>query len=145
MEKKRIFCDMDDTLCDFIGPFKSGEFKLKYPHSKVGFFLDLQPLEGAIEGMKTLQTKYSVYILTRPSIKNTNCYTEKAEWVKKYLGEEMLEKMIICSDKSLVKGDYLIDDDNRHGQIEFEGEHIHFGKDERFKNWAQVVDYLMSK
>ena len=142
---KRIFCDMDDTLCDFIGPFKSGEYKLKYPQSKVGFFLDLQPLEGAIEGMKTLQTKYSVYILTRPSIKNTNCYTEKAEWVKKYLGEEMLEKMIICPDKSLVKGDYLIDDDNRHGQIEFEGEHIHFGKDERFKNWAQVVDYLMSK
>ena len=136
---------MDDTLCDFIGPFKSGEYKLKYPQSKVGFFLDLKPLEGAIEGMKTLQTKYSVYILTRPSIKNTNCYTEKAEWVKKYLGEEMLEKMIICSDKSLVKGDYLIDDDNRHGQIEFEGEHIHFGKDERFKNWAQVVDYLMSK
>ena len=111
MEKKRIFCDMDDTLCDFIGPFKSGEYKLKYPQSKVGFFLDLQPLEGAIEGMKTLQTKYNVYILTRP----------------------------------LVKGDYLIDDDNRHGQIEFEGEHIHFGKDERFKNWAQVVDYLMSK
>ena len=136
---------MDDTLCDFIGPFKSGEYKLKYPQSKVGFFLDLKPLEGAIEGMKTLQTKYSVYILTRPSIKNTNCYTEKAEWVKKYLGEEMLEKMIICPDKSLVKGDYLIDDDNRHGQIEFEGEHIHFGKDERFKNWAQVVDYLMSK
>ena len=142
---KRIYCDMDDTLCDFIGPFKSGEYKLKYPQSKVGFFLDLKPLEGAIEGMKTLQTKYSVYILTRPSIKNTNCYTEKAEWVKKYLGEEMLEKMIICSDKSLVKGDSLIDDDNRHGQIEFEGEHIHFGKDERFKNWAQVVDYLMSK
>lgn len=145
MEKKRIFCDMDDTLCDFIGPFKSGEYKLKYPQSKVGFFLDLKPLEGAIEGMKTLQTKYSVYILTRPSIKNTNCYTEKAEWVKKYLGEEMLEKMIICPDKSLVKGDYLIDDDNRHGQIEFEGDHIHFGKDERFKTWAQVVDYLMSK
>lgn len=136
---------MDGTLCDFIGPFKSEEYKLKYPQSKVGFFLDLKPLEGAIEGMKTLQTKYSVYILTRPSIKNTNCYTEKAEWVKKYLGEEMLEKMIICPDKSLVKGDYLIDDDNRHGQIEFEGEHIHFRKDKRFNNWTQVVNYLMSK
>ena len=71
---KRIFCDMDDTLCDFTGPFKSGEYKLKFPQSKLGFFLDLEPLEGAIEGMKTLQTKYNVYILTRPSIKNTNCY-----------------------------------------------------------------------
>jgi 5'(3')-deoxyribonucleotidase len=142
---KRIYVDMDDTLCDFTGQFKSGEYKLKFPQSKVGFFLDLEPLEGALESMRTLQTKYSVYILTRPSTKNTNCYTEKAEWIKKYLGEEMLKKMIICPDKSLVKGDYLIDDDNRHGQIEFEGEHIHFGKDEKFKTWPQVVDYLMSK
>jgi 5'(3')-deoxyribonucleotidase len=145
MEKKRIFCDMDDTLCDFTGPFRRGEFSIKYPHSKVGFFLDLDPLEGAIDGMKTLQTKYKVYILTRPSIKNIHCYSEKAEWIKKYLGEEMLERMILCPDKSLVKGDYLIDDDHRHGQTEFEGEHIHFSKDDKFKTWSQVVEYLMSK
>jgi 5'(3')-deoxyribonucleotidase len=140
---KKVYVDMDDTLCDFIGPFKSGEFKLKYPHSKVGFFLDLQPLEGAIDGMNTLMTKYDVWILTRPSIKNTHCYTEKAEWIKNYFGEQMLEKLILCPNKSLVKGDYLIDDDYRHGQTEFEGEHIFFGKDERFMNWSQVVDYLM--
>ena len=142
---KKVYVDMDDTLCDFITPFKTGEFKLKYPHSKVGFFLDLEPIEGAIEGVRTLQTKYDVWLLTIPSIKNTHCYTEKAEWIKKYLGEDMLNKMILCPDKSLVKGDFLIDDDHRHGQTEFEGEHIHFGKDEKFKNWSQVVQYLMSK
>jgi 5'(3')-deoxyribonucleotidase len=135
---------MDDTLCDFTGPFKRGEVAIKYPQSKLGFFLDLEPLEGAIEGMKTLQTKYKVYILTRPSIKNTHCYTEKADWIKKYLGEEMLERMILCPDKSLVKGDFLIDDDHRHGQTEFEGEHIHFGKDKNFMTWSQVVEYLMN-
>ena len=140
---KRIYVDMDDTLCDFTGPFKSGEYKLKYPQSKVGFFLDLQPLEGAIEGMNILMTKYDVWILTRPSIKNIHCYTEKAEWIKKYFGEDFLDKLILCPNKSLVKGDFLIDDDNRHGQPEFEGEHIHFSKDERFMNWSQVVDYLM--
>jgi len=140
---KRIYVDMDDTLCDFTGPFKSGEYKLKYPQSKVGFFLDLQPLEGAIEGMNILMAKYDVWILTRPSIKNIHCYTEKAEWIKKYFGEDFLDKLILCPNKSLVKGDFLIDDDNRHGQPEFEGEHIHFSKDERFMNWSQVVDYLM--
>jgi len=57
----------------------------------------------------------------------------------------MLNKMILCPDKSLVKGEFLIDDDNRHGQSEFEGEHIHFGKDDNFKNWTEVVEYLMSK
>ena len=142
--RKIVYVDMDDTICDFITPFKTGEFKLKYPQSKVGFFLDLEPIEGAIEGIKTLQTKYDVWILTRPSIKNTHCYTEKADWIKKYLGEDMLNKMILCPDKSLVKGEFLIDDDHRHGQTEFEGEHIHFMKDERFQSWNSIVEYLMS-
>ena len=132
--RKIVYIDMDDTICDFTTPFKTGEYKLKYPQSKVGFFLDLKPIEGAIEGINTLQSKYDVWILTRPSIKNIHCYTEKAAWIRKYLGEEMLNKMILCPDKSLVKGDYLIDDDNRHGQTEFEGEHIHFGKDEKFSD-----------
>ena len=142
---KRIYVDMDDTICDFTSPFKTGLFREKYPQSKIGFFLDLEPLEGAVEGMKTLMEKHDVWILTRPSIKNTNCYTEKAEWIKKYFGEDFLEKLILCPNKSLVKGDYLIDDDHRHGQTEFEGEHIHFGKNERFQTWSQVVEYLMSK
>ena len=135
---------MDDTLCDFMGPFRSGEYKLKYPQSKVGFFLDLQPLDFAIEGVKILQEKYDVWILTRPSMKNTHCYTEKAEWIKKYFGEEMLEKLIICPNKSLVKGEYLIDDDTKHGQKEFEGEHIQFGNS-NFPNWKSVIDYLINK
>ena len=141
--RKIVYVDMDNTICDFLTPFKSGQFKLKYPQSKIGFFLDLEPLEGALEGIKTLQQKYDVWILTRPSIKNTNCYTEKAEWIKKYFGENFLEKLILCPNKSLVKGDYLIDDDHRHGQTEFEGEHIHFGKDDKFKTWSQVIEYLM--
>ena len=142
---KRVYVDMDDTLCDFITPFKSSLYREKYPQSKIGFFLDLEPIDGAIEGMKTLMTKYDVWILTRPSIKNTNCYTEKAEWIKKYFGEDMLFKLILCPNKSLVKGEYLIDDDHRHGQTEFEGEHIHFSKDKKFINWSQVTEYLMSK
>ena len=139
---KKVYIDMDDTICDFTKPFKTGQFSKKYPQSKVGFFLDLDPIDGAIESIKNLQTKYNVYILTRPSIKNIHCYTEKAEWIKKYLGEEMLEKLILCPDKSLVKGEYLIDDDNRHGQTEFEGEHIQFGKGD-FKDWKSVMYYLM--
>ena len=59
---KKVYVDMDDTLCDFTGPFRRGEVSIKYPQSKLGFFLDLEPLEGAIEGMKTLQTKYKIDI-----------------------------------------------------------------------------------
>jgi len=56
-----------------------------------------------------------------------------------------LNLVYLEKNKSLVKGDYLIDDDHRHGQTEFEGEHIHFGKNKNFQTWSQVVEYLMSK
>ena len=141
---KRIFIDMDDTICDFIGPFKSDLFREKFPQSKIGFFLSLEPLPNAIESVKKLNDTYDVWFLTRPSIKNINCYTEKAEWIKKHFGEDMLEKLIICPNKSLVKGDYLIDDDHRHGQPEFEGEWIEFGSD-RFKDWKSIMEYFKLK
>ena len=45
-------------------------------------------------------------------------------------------------DKSLLKGDYLIDDTTEHGQLKFDGEFLKFGSD-RFENWKLIVDYLM--
>jgi 5'(3')-deoxyribonucleotidase len=54
----------------------------------------------------------------------------------------MLEKLILCPDKSLVKGDYLIDDDIKHGQLTFEGEHIRFGSS-NFPDWKSVIKYLL--
>jgi 5'(3')-deoxyribonucleotidase len=50
--------------------------------------------------------------------------------------------MVLCGDKSLLKGEYLIDDTNTAGQSDFEGEWIHFGSD-KFPNWDSVVEYLM--
>ena len=61
---------------------------------------------------------------------------------KKYFGEDMLNKMILCPDKSLVKGDYLIDDNGQNGQPEFEGEWIEFASEE-FPDWTAVIDYLI--
>jgi FMN phosphatase YigB (HAD superfamily) len=140
--KKRIYCDMDDTLCHFEKAFhKSLELNPKqpYPQSQWGFFLGLEPYDGAIEGFRKLEEKYDVWILTKPSTKNLNCYTEKAKWIYDHLGQDIVDKLIICPDKALIKGDYLIDDKIWSG---FEGEQLHFGS-EKFPDWKTVVDYLM--
>lgn len=136
---------MDGVLCNF---YKAAKQALtdnpsqKYPQSQWGFFLKLEEIEGAIEGFRKLQEKYDVWILTRPSFRNVNCYTEKAQWVWDHLGLDVLEKTIMSPDKSLLKGDYLIDDQGNAGQENFEGEWIHF-KTEKFPDWKSVVDYLM--
>lgn len=147
MNKKDIFFDMDGVLCDFIkrrDMVRERYPEIEYPQSQVGFFSRLDPIEGAVEAFNKLKEcgKYNCYILTRPSIKNIHCYTEKAEWIKEYLGEDVLENMILACDKSLIKGDYLIDDVTVHGQDRFEGEHIHFGQ-ERFPDWEVVLEYLL--
>lgn len=141
----RIYIDMDNTLCDYTKAIELAKAKTPtqpYPQSQWGFFSDLEPLPGAIESVRLLEDAgHEVWILSRPSAKNLNCYSEKAYWVQKYLGDDMVEKLILACDKSLVKGDYLIDDQGGFGQEEFEGEWIVFGSNS-FDTWEKVINYL---
>ena len=145
MKTPRLYIDMDGVLCNF---YKAALEALrknpeqKYPQSQWGFFLKLEEIPGAIDAVNKLKEKYDVWILTRPSFHNVNCFTEKAQWIWDHLGFDMVKKTIMAGDKSLLKGDYLIDDTNTAGQSDFEGEWIHFGS-EKFQNWNDVLEYLI--
>jgi 5'-nucleotidase len=135
---KRVFVDMDDVLCDFSKSYKLLKSKYEYPQSLYGFFRNLEPIQGAIDAYNLLETEYDVWILTSPSIYNPFSYSEKREWVENHLGFERCRKLILSPNKSLLMGDYLIDD-NIH--VGFSGEHIHFGK--KYPDWNSVIEYLM--
>ena len=145
---KRIYIDMDQTLCNFKKAAEEEAVRATilserdHPQSKIGFFLFLEPIEGAIESVRALEKQYDVWILSRPSFHNVHCYTEKALWIQRHLGFEMQKKLILCGNKSLVKGDYLIDDSKRDGQTEFEGKHMWFGSKE-YPDWKSVIDELI--
>lgn len=141
---------MDGVLCDFVKAHKRGlelQPKIAYPQSQYGFFRKLEPMKNALKSVAFLleQDIFDVYILTAPSIYNASCYTEKREWVEMHLGMEMVKKLIISPNKSLNKGDYLIDDfTSGKGQDKFEGKLIHFGGEE-FPNWDEVIGYFKKK
>jgi len=138
---------MDDVLCDYSHAHAEALKQypsLGFPQSQRGFFENLVPIEGGIETVKYLkQSKdYEPYILTAPSEHNPLSYTEKRIWIEKYLGFDFVERLIICSNKSLLKGDVLIDDHiSGKGQENFEGQLIHFGSEE-FLNWNMVQKVL---
>ncbi|WP_051536832.1 5' nucleotidase, NT5C type [Shewanella marina] len=142
-----IYVDMDDVICDFQKAFNEATLKnpqIKYPQSQYGFFANLEPIKGAISAVSAINDcpKYDFYILTAPSPRNPLCYTEKRVWVEKYLGYDFVEKLIICSNKGLLKGDILIDDYiSGKGQESFEGKIFQFGSAE-FPNWDAVRSEL---
>jgi 5'-nucleotidase len=144
----KIYVDLDGTVCDLnsaVQRFREDNkdlhqesIKFKYPWSDPGFFLNLSPLPSAIQSVNELASKYDVWFLSRPSFKNTHSYTEKAEWVKSHFGYEMQKKLILCGDKSLLKGRILIDDQDNANQRMFDGIWIKIFS-EQFPTWESAI------
>lgn len=139
-----IYIDMDDTLLDYKGAHAKALLNdptQPYPQSVIGFYLSLEPLEGALKAYATLTSLgYEVYFLTAPSVMNPHCYTEKRLSIEKHFGFDACKNLIICNDKSLLRGVYLIDDRiNSHKQNQFQGTLIQYGSP-MFSTWDSIVD-----
>jgi len=147
MKSKIVYVDMDNVLVDF----QSGidqldeETRSKYagrldevPH----IFSLMQPMPNAIKSYKLLADKYDTYILSTSPWENPSAWHDKIVWVKKFLGEPAYKRLILSHHKHLNRGDYLIDDRDKHnGSDKFTGEFIHFGS-ARFPDWDSIIKYL---
>lgn len=140
--KEIIYIDMDDTICDFKGYSdyrKRINPDIKYPQCEMDFFRKLKPFENINNVINYLiKLGYDVWILTKPSVLNPLCYTEKRLWVEDHLGIELCHKLILCPDKSLLRGDILIDDNKWD---DFEGQQLLYGSEE-FPNWKSILKYF---
>lgn len=135
-----ILVDMDDVLADFEGEFLTRwkaqypdkpcielkdrtTFSLdkQYPeelHDLIksiyhipGFCKSLPPIPGSLEAVLDMkQEGHEVFICTAPLSKYESCVLEKYEWTEQHLGMEWTKKIILTKDKTLVRGDFLIDD-----------------------------------
>lgn len=143
--QKTVMVDMDHVLCDFDKRWAEVKIEhpdLAYPQSLPGFFAELDPIEGGVESYKWLSENFDTWILTRASYKNPHCYTDKRLWVEKHLGIEVCPRLIICSEKGLLKGDYLVDD---YPWPKFGGTQLKFGRYGEYKTWRAVTDYFKQK
>ena len=148
MSKKRLYFDMDGVIVDFASALElQSEETLKEYEGRLdeipGLFSQMKPMPGALEAVRRLNEKYDCYILSTAPWNNPSAWSDKVAWITEHLDDVFHKKMIITHCKHMCKGNYLIDDRDKHGASEFEGEWIHFGS-ERFPNWETVLEYLLT-
>jgi 5'-nucleotidase len=124
-----------------------------------GFYADLDPINGAIEGLHYLAALgHDVTICTSPWIANPTCASDKLAWVRYHLGDDWAKKTIITFDKTLVRGDFLIDDKPElSGSMEPTWEHIVYAQPynvdvidkRRLMDWSvtevEMMEYYMER
>lgn len=76
-----------------------------------GFFKALPVISGGKEALEHMRAiGHEVFICTSPLPRYDDCVLEKYDWVARNLGHEWTKRMIVTRDKTLVHGDFLIDD-----------------------------------
>ena len=147
--RKILYVDMDNVLVDFESSYahippdilKAYEGR---PEEIPGIFGKMKPIPNAIDSFLELSRLFDTYILSTSPWENPSALADKLQWVKTYLGDPAYKRLIFSHHKNLNRGDYLIDDRNKHGADRFQGEHILFGS-ERFPEWGAVMSYLREK
>jgi 5'(3')-deoxyribonucleotidase len=171
----RIAIDMDEVIADPIAKFISlynrdygvpldlvidpgneifqhvpAEINMKwfdYINEK-GFFRDLKPIPGAIEGIRKLMEQHDVYIVSA-AMEFRNSLEDKYDWLAEHFPEIGWRNIMFCGDK-IIEADILIDDRIRNF-TDFKGRPLLFTSPhnmlitgyERVNTWDEVLKAIL--
>ena len=112
-----------------------------------GFYAELQPIPGGKQALNQMLSEgHDVHICTAPWLTNPSCASDKLAWVEEHIGEGWAKRVVITKDKTLVRGDILIDDKPEiTGSMVPEWEQVFFTQEynkdidhiRRINNWAE--------
>jgi 5'(3')-deoxyribonucleotidase len=152
-DKKIVYVDMDNVLVDFPSAFSKIPKRYLITHKDnmdevPGIFSLMDPVPGAIEAFNELADLFDTYILSTSPWGNDTAWSDKLNWVKKYIGDKATKRLILSHHKNLNFGHYLIDDRPNNGARDFIGEFISFnplqpkGGDPKFPTWEKLMLYM---
>ncbi len=134
---------LQGTKLQYIIPPSHWQIVKKYPHTK-GFFKDLPLIADCQAVIKELNDKHEVYIASA-AMEFKYSLEEKYDWLDEHFPFIHWKRRIFCGDKSVLKGDVLIDDHEFNLSV-FSGRAIMFTathnafdtKYERLDNWLDA-------
>jgi len=170
--KQQLLMDMDGVLADVYAQFSRLEYektglilrpedlygKLEaeaFPHyqesvTSKGFFRTVPVVKDSIEGLKYLNDKYNVLIVSSAT-EFPDSLKEKLEWLNEHFPFITWQQMIFCGRKDAVKGDIMVDDHPKNLDY-FDGRtflfsqpHNHFVQNPRhtrIDSWQELIKML---
>ncbi|MBI3956598.1 MAG: 5'-3'-deoxyribonucleotidase [Candidatus Kerfeldbacteria bacterium] len=108
---RRALTAVDDYPAHFQGDVRA-------IYRRAGFYRSIPPVEEGLAALQELDRMgLRVFICTSPLITSEHCVPEKLAWIEFHLGRRWRERTVLTRDKTLVCGDFLIDDKPQHGVI----------------------------
>lgn len=114
-----------------------------------GFFRDLPVMDNCVEVMEALNRRYHVFIVSA-AMEFPNSLMDKQQWLNQYFPFLHWKQFVFCGSKSVVQGDYMIDDlvRNLNG---FKGKpYLYNGPHnteitgyERVKDWSHIGEVFL--
>ena len=89
--RKILYIDMDNVLVDFSSGIARLDEKIVREFDGrldevPGIFALMRPVEGAVDSFVALAEHFDTYVLSTSPWENPSAWSDKLEWVKKYLG-----------------------------------------------------------
>lgn len=113
-----------------------------------GFFRHLPVMDHAVEVLQELQTDYDIWITTAAT-EFRNCIVDKYDWLGEHFPFIHWSRFVFCGDKSILRGDYMIDDKARNlapfpgKKLLFTASHnVHETDFTRVNNWLDVQAFF---
>jgi len=135
--------DLHGTRLHLVVPEEHRMIVKQYPHQK-GFFKDLPVMENSREVIEELNNRFEVYVASA-AMEFPYSLPDKYEWLDQHFPFIHWKRRIFCGDKSVLKGDILIDDHDFNLSV-FDGRAIMFTaehnvnetKHERLDSWLDA-------
>jgi 5'-nucleotidase len=143
MRKERIIIDMDEVMADTMGDmidWYSRQYEQQVDKEKMlvgswvkgfpdehqqlirqrllseGFFRNLPVMKDAVDVIRELNEKYEVFICSAAT-EFPNSLKDKLEWLLDHFPYLSWKQLVLCGDKRLINGDYMIDDHVRNLEV----------------------------
>ena len=169
----RIIIDMDEVMADTYEKFHAayeertgrrlpperlrghkvyeadpGHADLRRMMFEEGFFRDVPVMADAPEVVRELYDNYEVYVVTTAT-EFKNSLRDKWEWLEEHFPFIHHRRIVLCGNKSVVHGDYMIDDKvhnlagfNGTGLLFYSYHNHHDTGYPRVANWREVQAYF---